>query len=397
MLALSRLVLAIIVVNTSVTSAVGQDYKFWGPLKSGNYLVSYRDTIIYKSDEQYTYLDYKGPKPFVLGIWAPSEAEMKGESLTLQSYFDLFSRTGKAAPAIAKLRELELNLLAKEVGVNRATHERDTTITAENLLVRTLLATRCNARLKLSNPSGKYPVVIYHHGSGSIRQDNTVLFEFLASHGYVVISSNFHLPLSGSNDLENFYGGKKFNPVTDALFVTDFASKLPYVNAGQMYWSGHSWGAGVGLALNQQMKHPFKKFILLESTLEDYTFEQINEMMPGRDSIFRHHAKDFITPTWLVSAARDYYEEGKYVRLPDPEFVIFKKMPAITKICSRVPMHHDTFVSIGPMKNVYAQEFYQSDALYNTRELDTYYGVVKFVLDGLKGRAPDEKRFYVLK
>ena len=36
---------------------------------------------------------------------------------------------------------------------------------------------------------GRFPVVIYHPGLGGSYEDNSVLFEYLASHGYLVLSS----------------------------------------------------------------------------------------------------------------------------------------------------------------------------------------------------------------
>src|SRR5258708_8092522 len=47
------------------------------------------------------------------------------------------------------------------------------------------------AHLDAAPAEGAFPVVLYHSGAGGSFEDNSVLFEYLASHGYVVVSRAF--------------------------------------------------------------------------------------------------------------------------------------------------------------------------------------------------------------
>ena len=105
-------------------------------------------------------------------------------------------------------------------------------------------------------PDGPYPIILFSHGSGGIRFQNTFQCEHLASHGYVVIApdhqGNTYFDASGnSEDL------REQRPL-DVLFVLDqfvgFAAQEDHRFAGWVDPSpgvgitGHSFGAYTSLA-----------------------------------------------------------------------------------------------------------------------------------------------------
>jgi pimeloyl-ACP methyl ester carboxylesterase len=376
--------------------STAQQSKLWGRLQPGKYYAGYYDTVVFKNDEPYQYGDHRSGKPFFIGIWIPIDQRQRSSRLKFSDYFDYNPKPGSKM-LIDSMTSIEKSFLIGEICSNRALLSVMPFGKGEKALYEKILNTETNAYRLNSIPSKKFPVVIYHHGAGSIPQDNTVMFEYLASHGYVVISSNYHLPVNGADRYDSFYASGKFSTLTDVEFITDFAKHLPYAEPQNFYYSGHSWGAGTGLLLNEKGKHNFKKFVLLESTIEDYPWQAVRELWPHMDSLLRNHSDHFKTPTWLISAPKDYYEEGIYVLLAPPAFEVFKSIPSITKINARVPMNHDSFVSIGPMKQVYAKEFYQPDALYTKRELDSYFDVTELVLLILQGNEMDQGKWMLKK
>jgi hypothetical protein len=50
-----------------------------------------------------------------------------------------------------------------------------------------------STRLKLE-PDLNYPVIVYHHGSQGMTDENSIMAEYFASRGYIFVSANFHLP-----------------------------------------------------------------------------------------------------------------------------------------------------------------------------------------------------------
>jgi dipeptidyl aminopeptidase/acylaminoacyl peptidase len=81
--------------------------------------------------------------------------------------------------------------------------------------------------------------VIYHPGLGGVPDDNSVLFELLASHGYVVLNSAY----------PNYYaegvhiGSDLHTSFRDMEFLAGYARELPFADADRLGAMGHSWGA----------------------------------------------------------------------------------------------------------------------------------------------------------
>lgn len=73
---------------------------------------------------------------------------------------------------------------------------------------------------------------------------------------------------------------------------------------------GHSFGAQQGLKLNQRGNRDIKKYLLLDTTLEDYPLEAVKQLWPQLDTLIQRHTRDFKTKTYIITAPRAYYEEG---------------------------------------------------------------------------------------
>ena len=62
---------------------------------------------------------------------------------------------------------------------------------AEQRLLEELWNAATSAHRNAPPVERRFPLVIYHSGGGSSFEDNAVLCEFLASHGFVVLGSAF--------------------------------------------------------------------------------------------------------------------------------------------------------------------------------------------------------------
>ncbi len=89
--------------------------------------------------------------------------------------------------------------------------------------------------------SGRHPLVIYNAGGGNAAFDNSVLCEFLASHGYVVIASpstsNWEKLKRAGPTIESAEAAAR-----DMEFHIAFARSLPYADPGRLAVMGYSWG-----------------------------------------------------------------------------------------------------------------------------------------------------------
>ena len=71
----------------------------------------------------------------------------------------------------------------------------------------------------------KGPIVIYHCGAQSSHEDNSVLCEFLASHGYVVIGGAFPQASGTTLNIDGSEGS-----AGDMAFLIGYARRLPYAD-----------------------------------------------------------------------------------------------------------------------------------------------------------------------
>jgi pimeloyl-ACP methyl ester carboxylesterase len=90
-----------------------------------------------------------------------------------------------------------------------------------------------------SPASGTYPIAIYAPGASSVGWENADLCEYLASHGYVVISSASIGPDTRimSYDLAGIEAQAR-----DITFLISFARTLKYADTSLLALVGHSWG-----------------------------------------------------------------------------------------------------------------------------------------------------------
>src|SRR5262249_56747491 len=106
------------------------------------------------------------------------------------------------------------------------------------------VATRTRAERVAPPVEGRFPVVIHHPGLGGVPDDNSVLFELLASHGYVVLSSAYP-----NYDAQGVgIGSDLHTSFRDLEFLSRYARELPFADADRLPAMGPSGGAVAPLA-----------------------------------------------------------------------------------------------------------------------------------------------------
>jgi hypothetical protein len=102
---------------------------------------------------------------------------------------------------------------------------------------------RTGASFDAPPATGPFPVVIYHPDEPGGYEEDFVLFEFLASHGYVVLSTSYHCP---DPSLIGDCGGPVY--LRDMYFLHRFATLLGNADASHVA----AMGPGKGGALAMQ-------------------------------------------------------------------------------------------------------------------------------------------------
>jgi tetratricopeptide (TPR) repeat protein len=107
-------------------------------------------------------------------------------------------------------------------------------------------------------------VVIYHPGLGGTFDDDAVAYEYLASHGYVVLSSAYQSADSSSLNID----GDLATSLDDLQFLLRYAATLPFADISKVAAMGHSYGAQAVLSWRARPNSAVDVAVFLDSTVE---------------------------------------------------------------------------------------------------------------------------------
>jgi hypothetical protein len=223
----------------------GQDATLWGNLAPGPYPIGYRTSVALDTSRTY---DNKA-RPILLAMWYPASEEALN---TVSARYNAYLRV----PDVPEhpMFKPRLEAFVRNVVSNAAR----------------LLDTPTAAHEDAQPARGRFPVVLYHPGAGGSFEENSLLFEYLASHGYIVVSSAFQSPFPDS--MGNNVGGIE-RSVPDLLFLSREVARLPFADTTRLAAIGHSAGAQFLFEWIGSPLCPARAFVSLDTTLE-YTAEK---------------------------------------------------------------------------------------------------------------------------
>ena len=240
--------------------------EFWGELKAGKYGVGFRS--LYQLDAARSYdADYpapgvasiKKPRPIFIGVWYPA-APLQDKAMVYRDYFRAVSVDSPVAEFAQRLRKFTRDMACQYM----LGKEFDKLTDDERVAWDEVLATPVFATLNVAPAAGKFPVVIHHPGLGGTFDDNAVACEYLASHGYVVVSSAYQAADSSMLKID----GDQETSLEDLGFLLRYASTLSFADVSKVAAMGHSYGAQAMLAWRAGPNSPVDAVVVLDSTVE---------------------------------------------------------------------------------------------------------------------------------
>lgn len=165
-------------------------------------------------------------RPMQISIWYPAKSNAESRKIKYEDYFYLqLLETGavdlttdnkkKFVEKFIKLEPVVMDKFDKELSVEM------------------------NAIKNASEANGSFPVIVYGPSYSSTSIENALMFELLASHGYVVISSPSIGPYTRS------MGGGQLGIETQARdleFLISEARSIPNADINKLALMGFSWG-----------------------------------------------------------------------------------------------------------------------------------------------------------
>lgn len=314
-------------------NAFGDDFPMWGKLRKGKYSVGFKTTweLDYSRAYNATFSDKtvysltKAPRPILINVWYPA-VNSSGALMPQGEYLNFVTNIPQLAKFSSALAEYERDAIAQEV-VGKQEPEFDAD---EKRLFEELLSTSTAALKNAKEQVGKFPLVVYHGGYGSSIEDNSVLCEFLASHGYVVINSAFQ---RGSGTSFNIDAGE--NSRADIKYLIDYARKLPNVDWRKIALMGHSGGAHT-INTFQALGNSAADVLVSLDTTQDYhpltnhDWDYMTNVVLAKENI-----PNMRVPTLVVADRTAIFEMFDRLKDSDRYYLTFQNM------------EHNDFISQG--------------------------------------------------
>jgi hypothetical protein len=232
-----------------------QDPLLQGNLNSGPHLVGFQSFISLDESRRYG----GKARPILFDIWYPA-SETDSATMHYERYLQV--PDVEIHPWFRK----RLQDFIRAVVIDDLFHKRERSLNKdERSAFKMLLSTSTGAHLNAPPLPGPFPVVLYHSGAGGSFEENSILFEYLAGHGYVVVSSAFESPFP--RFVANNMGGiERSGPDLD--FMAQKAREWSYANASKIAAIGHSAGAQNLLQWIGSPGCPARAAVSLDTTLE---------------------------------------------------------------------------------------------------------------------------------
>ena len=221
-----------ICVGASEVSAASTSPELWDGLEQGPYGVGF--SVRHERDPDRLFGPKDSPRPVQMLVWYPASTLSDQQPVSYEDYFlTAVTESGLSESEEGREREhlLEVREMALESGASEDRFDRQ--------------LRRSTWAIANADPAtGPFPLVVFAPGFGSNAFQNTVLCEYLASHGFVVTA----IPSIGPRSRwpPHTLAGAQAQ-IDDIRFVIRTMGKLRYVNAERTGVVGYSWGGMVVL------------------------------------------------------------------------------------------------------------------------------------------------------
>jgi dienelactone hydrolase len=294
----------------------------WHNLPAGPYAVGYQSGWQFDYSRRYnmtfddktTYAPGKAPRPLLVNRWYPASDVARARKMPHRDYLKIRSDDERLTRFSLELARYERDVISKEVMGKPAAR-----LTGREKALLDEFFDAPTACVRDAAPArGAFPLVIYHAGAGSSYEDNSVLCEFLASHGFVVLGSAFQDQSGKSFNTDNREGSAR-----DLEFLIAQAQRLPGVDWGRIGLVGHSAGAQASLVFRSQANSAVDAVVSLDTT-QDYR----GRRDPGWEftSQVVKNGKNFTCPLLMVAGPDAFFEMADTLQGAERYYLTIKDM-----------------------------------------------------------------------
>ncbi len=245
-------IIIISIIILLATNLFAQD-NIWDKLDKGNYEVGFEVLSLYDSSR--TINNQKNYRPIQISIWYPAEFSSNPSSMKYKDYF-LLSATEinfEISEALKDSVISEYKNLIVQNGVNGDAFEN-------------WFNTQMIAQKDATPISKKFPLVVVAQGNYHSAHHQAFLCEFLASYGYVVVTTPSQTRISGQMTDNSQAVESAEEQIKDMQFAISSLRKFDNIDFNNIALLGHSFG-GRSILLLQMKNENVKCLISLDGGL----------------------------------------------------------------------------------------------------------------------------------
>ncbi|MEJ0032775.1 MAG: redoxin domain-containing protein [Bacteroidota bacterium] len=366
----SKYIFWLLLISLCHQHVIAQQKMLYPNLEKGKYDIGYKTIIDFDYSRSYN-LSYPNdtssskhdPRPIIINIWYPATITKKDKSMLYGDYIKIPTQDVRLKPFIKRIEDYnEKNSAFYMFYENDLNEEQKKKFTSQlNLPID---VTRDATPL-----SEKFPLVIYHAGLGGTLNDNTILCEYLASHGFVVVTGAFQ----GNNYKEVDLDWDLERSTKDLDFMLNRIKNLPFIDFTKIAAIGHSFGAQAVLAYRTEDFSPVSWLIIIDTTM-DYSVDAKPDDFGALTKVLYDKIENLNVPT-LVFAN------------PQATFRVVDSLQYSDRTYCTLEMEHNDFTSLTSLsKRNGLLKRNDSDTVWNKYTL-----VVDYCLSFLKSNIFDDK------
>lgn len=206
-------------------------FDLWPNLDKGQFEVGLK--VFHLSDESRAFKlseqSAEIPRPIQMLLWYPAVKSADSDYMQFKDYVALAASEIDFSKNTEEHHRKEIELFRNWIlKRNVKAEDVDRILDSETTVIR-----------EAEHASGKFPLIIYVPGFSSLNNNNHILCEFLAGHGYMVAAINSMGAKSRSmtHDISGINA-----QISDIEFVTNYLESVPGINISKIGTLGHSWG-----------------------------------------------------------------------------------------------------------------------------------------------------------
>lgn len=221
---------------------------------SAPYQVGFNYYQAYDASRHYIINNDTTSRPMLIHFWYPGDEPAEAGNSSFKNYIDLISIRENFNKPASEVNEYSFNFVDAYAGFAKQHLGIDTSITTQQLLDCPVAA---RYELELAKSPKKFPLIIYAPSNSKSSVQNHIICEYLASHGFMVIS----VGSAGSESLNRQHDQKSIlAQVVDMEYILNYfedSLKINYTALGLMGFSSGGLATALFQMRNKKVKAVF--------------------------------------------------------------------------------------------------------------------------------------------